>query len=153
MTMTLEDRVIPCVFSLHQDIPGLVNAQRTFVELGDPTGYKWAIKYLGDWNHWLKLVECSWFKVALTVWQKELSAKSESEMLSVIHSIASDEANKARFQAAKYLADQHRKPASRRGRPSTEEVTGELKKEAQERLSEDNDAARIGLKVITGGKS
>lgn len=138
-------------FSLYRDHPGCINARKTFVEEGDPTGYKWAMKYLGDWEHWCVLLKCTWFKEALTEWQKELEAKLQSEAMDRIRAIAQDETDKSGLVAAKYLADKawkDKKTPSTRGRPSAAEITGELKRQAQDKAVEDEDAARIQLKVV-----
>ena len=76
-----DDRPIQPVFTLRHDKEGLINGRKTFVELGDPTGYKWAMKYLGDWDHWLVLEQCTWFKEALAEWRRELDSKIASEAM------------------------------------------------------------------------
>ena len=48
---TNDRKIIDPVFTLYNDSPGLINARKTFVELGDPSGYKWAMLYLGDYEH------------------------------------------------------------------------------------------------------
>lgn len=133
---------------------GLISCQKTFLDIGDPTGLQWAEKYLGGYEHLQVLLRCTWFLEAFTAYQDELRLKQETDGLQIIKDIAKDTGNKARFQAAKFLVDHARKKdLVKRGRPSEEEVTGELKKEVEARKSSISDAERIGLKVIEGGKS
>lgn len=139
-------------FTLNKVKPGYICARTTFVELGDPTGYKWAIKYLGDWEHWLYLEKSSWFREALAGWRKELEVKQISESVRTIEQIAKDKEGdiKLAFSAAKYLAEQAWvKKATTRGRPSKVEVDAELKRAALERSIEDDDAERINLKLVS----
>ena len=138
------------VFTLRGDKPGLINGRKTFVELGDPTGYKWAMKYLGDWDHWLVLEQCSWFQDALAEWRKELDAKISAEAMDRIREIAQDPTDKQSLVAAKWLASKpwNKKDTPGRGRPTKEQVQGELKRHVQALTVEDEDAQRIGLKVV-----
>jgi hypothetical protein len=135
------------VFTLYEDRPGLINARKTFIELEDPTGYQWAIKYLGDWSHWLKLMKAPWFREAYETWLDELSIKLKSEAIQKIRAIAEKEGDKQALPAARYLADEtwNKSP---RGRPSKAQLQGELKKEVERLSIEDEDAKRIGLRVV-----
>lgn len=144
------DWPIDPVFTLRHDKPGLISGRKTFVELGDPSGYKWAMKYLGDWDHWLVLEQCTWFQEYLAEWRKELDAKIASEAMDRIREIAQDPNDKSSLTAAKWLASKpwNQKAGSARGRPSKEEVQGELKRQTQKLTQEDEDAARINLRVV-----
>jgi hypothetical protein len=140
------------VFTLFEPKEGYISCQRTFVELGDPTGYEWAMKYLKSWNHWKRLMECQWFKDAYEQWCAELHAKNQADAIRRIQEIATTESPQA-LPANRYIAEQGwKKPTSKRGRPSAEELTGELKRAARAQQEHDDDMARIGLKVINGGK-
>ena len=69
------------VFDLYDERPGLINCRTTFVNLKDPTGRKWALTYLGDWNHWLRLMKCAWFREAFEIWISELNLQLKSEAI------------------------------------------------------------------------
>ena len=135
-------RVRNPVFTLYSDKPGLVNGRTSFVELGDPTGYKWALKYLGDYDHWLKLCKCSWFQEALEVWQNELKQKVRADALETIRAISKSENQAQALPAAKYLAGYEWEKGGR-GRPSKEEVSGKLKEQVRLLEDEDEDYKRI----------
>lgn len=143
-------RPIEPVFSLYSDRPGLVNARKTFVALGDPTGYRWCMEYLGDWEHWKKLMKCPWFVKAFDAWNDELNIKLRSEAMDVIRAIANEEGNKSALPAARYLAELDK--TAKRGRPGKAEITAEAKKLAEASQDQNDDMQRIGLKIINGGK-
>lgn len=139
-------------FTLGYDIPGLVNARQTFIELRDPTGYKWAIKYLGSWDHWTYLLRSPWFQEAYEEWLQELKTIFKMEAIDRIKEIAS-EGSAQSFLASKYLASAEWEKAVRGpGAPSKAEMKGELKKAVQALTWEEEDAKRMGLKVIQGDK-
>ena len=143
-----DKRVIEPLFSLYYDKPGLINAKATFVELNDPTGYKWAMAYLGSWKHFQELLKGPWFREAFSVWLEELQAKTASEALVRIKEIAEGGGQQS-LAASKYLVEQGW--LSKRGRPSNAEVRGELKKAIEINETTKEDMERIGLKVIEGG--
>lgn len=148
---TIEKRPsIKPVFTLYNDQPGLINARKTFVELGDPSGYKWAIKYLGDYDHWRFLMECSWFREAYEVWMNELNMKLQSEAIDRIKEIASNPTDKQSLVANKWLASKPwQEKTTNRGRPSKAELQGEMKRHVEALTAEEEDAKRIGLlKVV-----
>ena len=152
MTRTMGTRACQPIFTLYEDKKGLINFRKTFVALNDPTGYKWAMEYLGDWAHWQRLMKSKWFEAAYEHALQELYTKLRSEGVEVLRTVAQS-GDKSAPAAAKYLAELENHMSKRApGRPSKKEVEGHLR--ATERLLEieDEDAARIGLKVITGGK-
>ena len=135
------------VFSLYADKPGLINCRKTFVALRDPTGYTWAIQYLGDWQHWLKLIKCKWFAEAYDIWVEELKNLLRAEALERIADIASSQSPQS-LNAAKYLAGfEWEKKAGTRGRPSKADLDKELHKQAELLKDESSDFERIGLVV------
>lgn len=147
-----KDWVYQPLFDLFDDRPGLINARTTFVQMRDPTGRKWALTYLGDWNHWLRLMKCPWFREAYQIWIAELNLQLKSEAISKVMEIMNGENGAQALAAAKFIATGEYDKATK-GRPSKTELEGELKRAARELEVEDEDLARIGLKVIQGGKS
>src|SRR6185295_15894662 len=111
------------VFSLNKagikvDDRELICARQSFIEEADVTGYRFAVKYLDGWTHWLRLMDVSWFKDAVSLWVSELEAKIQAESLTKLRDIAKSSSPSA-FAANKYLADQgYKKTKSNRGRPS-----------------------------------
>lgn len=134
-------------FTLYDRKPGFICARDAFVELNDPTGYKFAMKYLGDYEHWKTLMKAKWFQEAYDVWMNELKMKIRSESLDVITKIRDEGQPAQALVAGKYLAS-FEWEKSGRGRPSREELTGELKRQAKILSAEEEDAQRIKLKVV-----
>lgn len=136
------------VFTFDSDRPGLINFKRTFVEEGDITGYKWSIKYLESYDHWLYLMKREWFADQYERAKNELLTKMRAEALINITTISTLSENETqRLAASKYLAERGWEKG-RVGRP--EKVKGELKKEIE---AYEEDLARMGLTVIDGGKA
>lgn len=148
LNIPVGDQPLKPPFTLHEEKDGYTCVRTTFVALMDPTGYKWAVEYLGDYMHWVKLMECEWFREAYDVWMHELKTKVQADALLKIMDIANGDGPQA-VAAAKYLAGFEWEKRGR-GRPSREEIRGELKKRAQELETETDDAARIGLVKING---
>jgi hypothetical protein len=144
---TAGERLFEPVFTLIDDKPDYICFRKTFIELNDPTGYKWAQRYLGDYEHWNRLMKCVWFQGAYDKAMQELKIKLRAESLNRITEIRDSAADAQSLVAAKYLAG-FEWEKSGRGRPSNKEVTGELKRQAQLLSEEDLDAERIGLKVV-----
>lgn len=141
------------LFTLQEDVPGYLNARKLFIELDDPTGYLFATKYLAGWAHWEVLIKKKWFSDAVAIWRAELSAILEMKTLNVLRQIAEDPDHKSRFSAAQYLHKASRPaPKSTRGRPTKAEIDAELKKEVDSTSTAAEDAERMGLIVINGGK-
>lgn len=157
--LPIDKRAIEPLYTLHIDKPGLINFRRMYVELGDPTGYKIANKLLEDYDHWMLLMKAPWFREAKAIWDQELDAKLKSEGMESIRIISNGiegVSPAVQLQAAKYLANlEHRKgPVAEkgtRGRPTKEEVSGELKKQAEDTKTLEDDMARIGF-TLKGNK-
>lgn len=133
------------IFSLDDDIPGLINCRKTFIALRDPTGYKWAMKYLNSYEHFEKLLQADWFESAYQGWLRELKTLLKSEAVERISQIA-QEASPQALMANKYLATADwEKAAHGRGKPSKAELKGELRKQVRILEQEQDDAKRIGL--------
>lgn len=148
-----DKRLFNPVFTLYEDRPGLINARKTFIELRDPTGYLWSIRYLNSWLHWEVLIKLTWFQEAYGIWLKELKTMIQQEAIQKIRTIAQEDSPQA-LVAAKYLATaEWEKAASTRGRPSKQELKSELKKAVEEAAVLSEDAERIGLTLIKGGKT
>lgn len=146
-------RTIDPVFSLYSDKPGLINCQKTFVALRDPTGYKWATEYLGDWRHWERLMQLPWFQEAVETWRHQLKLMLQAEAIQRIQAIAEGDSSQS-LAANKYIAEEGWSPkTTARGRPSKADVSAEMKRLTKAAQSTEDDAARMGLKVINGDKS
>lgn len=127
-----------------RDHNGYPSLYRLYLEEDDITEYRFANKYMEGWEHWTMLTKSTWFKPFIARWREELSLKQESEILSTFKRIA-ESGEEGSFQANKIRLDRIRKPkeASKRGRPSSQDLDIELKRLADESASTRQDAERI----------
>lgn len=142
------------MFSLYDDVEGLINYGKEYVKDMDPTGHKTATRLLENYDHYLQLLNTKWFKEAKEEWDKEIAAKMEKEATDILRGIALDSDLKPaeRISAAKAILGrakavkapgEHPKAKPGRGRPTNEEVSGELKRQAALSKEELDDLARI----------
>lgn len=129
----------------YKDYPSLY---KLYMQEQDDTEYLFATKYLEGWEHWEMLCQCTWFQPFIERWRKEMYLLKTAELLKVIKVEATSAESKNRFTAAKYLLDrewERNVPSSKkkRGRPSKEEVQGELAREVQDKKRQLEDLDRI----------
>ena len=98
-------------------------ARAFFIECNDPTGYLFAITFLGGWKHWLALQESPALAHHLLQWEEELEVKMRSENLQLVVQEAKGEKG---YQAAKYLVEAGWKKKEA-GRPSKASIKKESK--------------------------
>lgn len=114
-----------------------LSLKRLYLEMGDPTEYKFANEYLYDWDHWQRLCRNSIVSKHIDKWREELTLALMADGLETIIDMA---ASGNSYQAAKFLADRGW-DKQERGRPSKEAVQGELERRAdaeKEYLAEAN---------------
>lgn len=145
----LEHRKVHPIFSLstRKVYEGLVPFYQSFVEIGDPTGYKWAEKYLGSWEHYVQLLKCSWFKEVLDKALDKLEAQNLSQAIDEIKDIAANPGPQ-RLAATRYLAEKGWKKGSGkttvgRGRPTKQDIDNNLKEAVDRAIDADADLQRI----------
>lgn len=127
------------------DVGPFISLRNLYMDTNDLTEYAFANTYFANWEHWEQICQCAWFKPHIRKWRKELKTKLESMVLQAVLEEAKDPKSKNRFSANKLIYDRLQKSHIIRGRPSKEEVEGELKRQthAERQLQED-------LKRITG---
>lgn len=75
--------------------------KRLYLEMADPTEYKFANTYLLGWRHWIRITENKVLSPHVQEWREELEYKIRSE--ATRHMIES--AKGGNFQAIKWLTD------------------------------------------------
>ena len=113
--------------------------KKLYLELDDPTEYEVATQHLGGWEHWKRLRGNKLIANHLDKWKEELNVKLTAKGVKLAIDIATTGGT---FQAAKWLADTgwDKRIA---GRPSKEDVEGELKKQARDVGEFSEDLLRI----------
>lgn len=125
----------------NEDHPeGYVSLYRLYMEEADPTEYAFADKYLDGYQHWQLLCSSTWFKPYIEQWREELETRIKSSALKTIERISKDNSHKNQFEAIKILLSLGWKEKTSgkgkgRGRPSDDEVKGQLKQLAEEEKS------------------
>lgn len=111
---------------------------RTFIEMGDPTGYKAAMELIGSWEHWQALCKSPLFAAELEKWEQELDQKIRSDMISELMFKAQAPEGTT---AAKWLAEQKYREKKKRALKNTEEDDSPVRNLKQ-------DAERLGIKAV-----
>jgi hypothetical protein len=132
-----------------EDHLGYPSLFRLYMETGDITEYKFANLHLDGWPHWAELAGQDWFQPYVTAWRYELELKLRSQALETILKVANEPSHISSYQANKYILEANWKPAgaSKRGRPTKDEVKAEITAQAASLSQINEDAERIGLKV------
>lgn len=135
------------VFTFFDRRDGYRCACDDFIALGDPTGYMWAMEYLGDYNHFEALMATSWFPSVFKEWQRRLNIKLQAEAIQKIQAASLGD-SPAALAAAKYIAERGWEPKATKGRPSKAAVEEQVKHDAKLQKEQEDDAARIGLRLV-----
>jgi hypothetical protein len=125
-TNTFNDKA-GCLYTLKEsDHKGYLSLHKSYMEIGDPTEYKFALTHFEGWSHWQRLLKCKWFMPYVERWRAELAVKLASQGLStVVAEVTSN--GKGALVAAKYLIEKgwvagDIKPKRKPGRPKKEDV-------------------------------
>ena len=113
--------------------------------------YEFAIDVFNSWDHWQKLANDTIpdIRDSIKSWREELDIRIKSQAIKALITASRNEDAKG-FNAAKYLADKGYTPA--RGRPSSDEVSRELKVQVGLNKDFEEDMKRLGLSVVNGSK-
>lgn len=115
--------------------------KKLYIEYADPTEYMFANEYLFDWKHWKRLCNNAIVSRHIEEWREELELSLVSEGIQTMIDLAGD---KQSYQAAKFLADRGW-DKTEKGRPSKEQIEGELKRRADEKSDFDEDFQLLKL--------
>lgn len=150
-----ETNTIEPLFTLMHDREGLINFRTEYVNDEDKTGYKTSTRLLEDFDHFQLLMRnCSWFREAKEAWDLEIDARLSQKAVHALNELLASERPADRLSAAKALlalSGGNSKAKPKRGRPSAEEVIGNLKQETAEAKAIQDDLDRISLVVSNKG--
>lgn len=115
--------------------------RKRFVDTLDPTEYEGAMTLLGSWKDWLRFKKSwpSFQKLHLNDWLEEIEVRLRSQAL---RSLALQALTSQGTSAAKFIAEGKYK-VRKNGRPSNEEVQGNLRKESAIEREVAEDIARV----------
>lgn len=81
-----------------------ISLKRLYLEIADPTEYKFAIEVFGQWNHWLTILNSPVIMEHIVKWREELEVKLASMAINAMIDVAVKEGSKG-TAAAKYIAE------------------------------------------------
>lgn len=120
---------------------------RLYVECSDSTEYRFANEVLGGWDHWNELCKKSFFKRPLEKMRLELEVKLKADAIFNILDVAMSKDSKGHLDANKFLIKEQyfnqETSASKRGRPSRQEIENNISIEVQDRKRMLQDLERI----------
>lgn len=115
---------------------------KVYVELEDLTGYKAAIKLVGDWEEWQRLFRISSkLRVYLDQWNEEIKIKIKSRAINNVLSL-SERQDSVGLSAAKWISEEGW-DKRRAGRPTKDSVRAERKRLAQEANTTTEELERV----------
>lgn len=127
----------------------LADWKKTYLEMRDPTEYKTAMRLIGNWEHWHKMLKNPKFKAHVEKWREELKVLLEAEAIQSIR----EQAKAGNVNAAKFMAKHEYKDTAPKRGPGRPKVEADPEEEAEK---ESKEAAaimeRLGIKIIAGGK-
>jgi hypothetical protein len=112
-----------------EDGKTFISLRKRYLEIEDPTEYKFAKEYFASWAHWKKVRESARIKSHVDEWREELEVMLRSKGVKGVYEKSLD----GDYQASKWLAEKgwEVKTARKRGAPSQAEKTGEVRKAAK----------------------
>jgi hypothetical protein len=119
---------------------------RLYVEAADPTEYDAAMVLIGNWEHWQVLRKSKTLAELFDKWRMEVEVKLRSE---AIKSMVRHSKQMNGAAAAKWLAEAgfvERDKRTKKGKEEEKQIGASVSSQVQE------DAERLGLKVVNGGK-
>lgn len=142
---TLGDKSTVLYTLKDSDHLGYPSLYRLYMEVNDPTEYRFAIQYLDGFEHWEMLTQCTWFQPYVSRWRNELEIRMKSENLAKLISFADTTVpNKDTLATNKYLLEAGWKPPATKGRPSKDQIKKAADSIAQEHRRIEEDFERIG---------
>jgi hypothetical protein len=124
--------------SAYKPVFKLSEWKKKYIAISDPTDYKAAMELIGDWDHWLLLMDKQAFASVVAGWRAEVQVKIRSEAIEQMKKQSRSDKGTA---AAKWLAENGVVPRNI-GRPRKEQ-----KEEADSARARD-DAKRLGLSIV-----
>lgn len=119
---------------------GHTSLYRKYMEIADPTEYRFATEVLGGWAHWQALLQTPFLPSLVARWREELDIKLRSEALAGIISTSKGTSREA-FQAQKFL--QSYGNTNTKGRPSKAQVLSAAKEIAADKSRVQADYLRL----------
>jgi len=140
-----------CVYTLtdtDKERDGIVypSLRRLYLEMGDPTEYEFAIKYLWGWDHWQRILSnTKIYNEYIVKWRDELEVKLRAKGIRSLIELSS-----SNFAAARAVS--RGEWSALRGRPSKKELERERKIRTNAAQEAEADSERVIHLVRKGEK-
>jgi hypothetical protein len=148
-TLKVYDYEIPesSVFYRKGELNRLKSLHQLYLEYEDPSEYNFATSVFGNFEHWKALTQTGFFREYLKEMRDVLAIKLDAKTVQAARRVMDTGVGPQALQAAKWLNQRvkENQPKPTRGRPSNDEVAGELKRQAAEQVEANDDLARLGL--------
>lgn len=127
-----------------QDHEGCLSLYQKYLEVSDPTEYRFAAEYFESYEHWVTLTKQDWFQPYLERFRRDLETKIRSHALKAIM-IESRAGGKNSFLANKYLLEKGwiEKEKNQKGRPSDIDIKNAAKDLAEDQKKAEEDYLRV----------
>lgn len=117
---------------------------RKYLLMGDLTEINFARTYFENWEHWLAVCECNWFKPVIARWRHELETQVKASALNEIKKVADNPDHKSSYEANKFLLNgSWREKKEKVGRPSKEEIKRQANELFEQKFDTTDDLKRI----------
>ena len=124
----------------------LISMQKLFLSFEDITGYDFAMKVLGSYEHFSELCNHRVIGNYIEQWKEVVKAKMDSDSIKEIKRIATDGGTQVELSAAKYLANREYESKGSVGKPVKKQNARKEASEArQASIDTKKELERLGL--------
>jgi len=114
------------IYNLKNEDTKVPSLYKLYMDCEDLTEWEFAQAHLDSFEHWEMICDCNWFKPIVERWRRELALKLKAKALRRLM-IEAESDTKNSFQANRFIiekgwAGEETKGATKRGRPSKDEI-------------------------------
>lgn len=132
-----------CIYTLKDsDHLGYPSLYRLYMQIADPTEWRFATTCLDGYEHWDMLCQSQWFQAYVTRWRYELELRIKSEALVRIEA-DSRSGSKSAPMSNRFLVSKGWQDKNTKGRPSKHEIKKEASRLATIKSAEAEDLLRV----------
>ena len=120
--------------------------QKMFIDCNDPTGYEFAMKHLGSYEHFVQLQDNVQISAVISHCKEVVKSKLDSDSIKEIKRIATSGGSQVELSAAKYLANREYEEKGSVGRAQRKATGTKAASEARKTsLDTKRELERLGL--------
>tara|TARA_X000001382_G_scaffold129998_1_gene123490 strand:+ start:1960 stop:2469 length:510 start_codon:yes stop_codon:yes gene_type:complete len=92
------------LYTLKDEDNEFPSLRKLYLQEGDITEYKFAVKHLYNWDHWVHLRDLEWMRPLVLKWRKDLDVKLKSDTLHKIILLSFEEGSTG-LAASRFILD------------------------------------------------